>query len=53
MGDVDFWEVMDVMVYVANSRKNNANKKYSFLFVEYLWCCYLALLSVVQVISTY
>lgn len=52
MGDVDFWEVMDVMVYVANSRKNNANKIF-ILFVEYLWCCYLVLLSVVQVISTY
>ena len=33
MGDVDFWEVMDVMVYVANSRKNNANKNIHF----YLW----------------
>lgn len=31
MGDVDFWEVMDVMVYVANSRKNNANKNIHFI----------------------
>ena len=46
MGDVDFWEVMDVMVYVANSRKNNANKNIHFylwnIFGAVIWCCFLS-----------
>lgn len=46
MGDVDFWEVMDVMVYVANSRKNNANKNIHFylwnIFGAVIWRCFLS-----------